>query len=336
LETEPFVSIVIPTTGEVKFIKGLVESVTGLDYPKEKFELILIGDKPTSLLEKNSKRAKDEGIDVNVEYKPVPAGQKRNMGTRIAKGSIIAFTDDDTILREDWIRNGLKHLSENENYVGVGGPNYTPKEELPFAKAVGRIFGSKFLFSFRYTVGHSKAREIAHNPTCNYLIKKSAVQEIKFHENLWPGEDVEFDIRLKKAGYRILYSPDVVVWHHRRARPTAFLKQMFNYGKTRAQVTRMHPESFDIRHFTFVLAFIVLMSLYSISYLELEMPVIGELDILVPLFLNGLYFVILGLAGILVGYQTGKFKQAGYAPLVLFIQHFGYSLGLVYGFLRKP
>jgi len=66
------------------------------------------------------------------------------------------------------------------------------------------------------------------------------------------------------------------------------------------------------------------------------MPVIGELDILVPLFLNGLYFVILGLAGILVGYQTGKFKQAGYAPLVLFIQHFGYSLGLVYGFLRKP
>ena len=98
----------------------------------------------------------------------------------------------------------------------------------------------------------------------------------------------------------------------------------------------MHPESFDIRHFAFVLAFIFLMSLYSISYLELEIPVIGELDILVPLFLNGLYFVILGLAGILVGYQTGKFKQAGYAPLVLFIQHFGYSLGLVYGFLRKP
>ena len=336
METEPFVSIVIPTTGEVKFIKGLVESVTGLDYPKEKFELILVGDKPTALLEKNSKRATDEGLDVTVEYKPVPAGQKRNMGARIAKGSIIAFTDDDTILREDWIRNGLKHLSENENYVGVGGPNYTPKEELPFAKAVGRIFGSKFLFSFRYTVGHSKAREIAHNPTCNYLIKKSAVQEVKFHGDLWPGEDVEFDIRLKKAGYRILYAPDVVVWHHRRSRPTAFLKQMFNYGKTRAQVTRMHPESFDIRHFAFVLAFIVLMSLYSISYLELEIPVIGELDILVPLFLNGLYFVILGLAGILVGYQTGKFKQAGYAPLVLFIQHFGYSLGLVYGFLRKP
>tara|TARA_Y100000758_G_scaffold299427_1_gene262033 strand:- start:51 stop:1061 length:1011 start_codon:yes stop_codon:yes gene_type:complete len=336
LEVEPFVSIVIPTTGKVRFIRGLVESVARLDYPKDKFELILIGDRPTRLLDKHAKEAEDESIDVTVEYEPLPAGQKRNIGAKIAKGTIIAFTDDDTILREDWIRNGVKHLSENEKYVGVGGPNYTPREELPFAKAVGRIFGSKFLFSFRYTVGHSVAREIAHNPTCNYLIKKNVVQEIQFHESLWPGEDVEFDIRLNMAGYRILYAPDVVVWHHRRSRPAAFLKQMFNYGKTRAQVTWMHPRSFDIRHFAFVMAFIILMSLYFISYLNREIPVIGELDILVPLFLNSLYFAILGVAGLLVGYQTGKFKQAGYAPLVLFIQHFGYSLGLVYGFLRRP
>ena len=335
METEPFVSIVIPTTGEVKFIKGLVESVAKLEYPKDKFELIFIGDKPTHLLEKNSNRAKEEGIDVTVAYNPVPAGQKRNIGADVAKGSVIAFTDDDTILRKDWIRNGVKHLRKNEKYIGVGGPNYTPKQGLPFAKAVGRIFGSKFLFSFRYTVGHSEARDIAHNPTCNYIIKKEVVQEVKFHDSLWPGEDVEFDIRLSKAGHKILYAPDVVVWHHRRSRPAAFLKQMFNYGKTRAQVTRMHPGSFDIRHFAFVVAFIALMSLYSISYLKLEIPVIGELDILVPLFLNGLYFVILVLAGLLVGYQTKKLKQAAYAPMVLFIQHFGYSLGLIYGFLRR-
>ena len=70
METEPFVSIVIPTTGEVKFIKGLVESVAKLEYPKDKFELIFIGDKSTHLLEKNSKKAKEEGIDVTVKYNP--------------------------------------------------------------------------------------------------------------------------------------------------------------------------------------------------------------------------------------------------------------------------
>ena len=53
MEKEPFVSIVIPTTGEVKYIRGLVQSVIRLDYPKNKFELIIIGDKPTDLIEKH-------------------------------------------------------------------------------------------------------------------------------------------------------------------------------------------------------------------------------------------------------------------------------------------
>tara|TARA_Y100000739_G_C20595558_1_gene460144 strand:- start:774 stop:1781 length:1008 start_codon:yes stop_codon:yes gene_type:complete len=334
LENEPYVSIVIPTTGNVKFIRGLVESVISLDYPKDKFELILIGDSPTKLIEKHSSIAKKAGINTIVEYKPVAAGKKRNIGSGIAKGELIAFTDDDTILREDWIRNAIKHLKENENYVGVGGPNFTPKEGLPFAKAVGRIFGSKFLFSFRYTIGHAKAKEIAHNPTCNYIIKKTIVNEIKFHDTLWPGEDAEFDIRVLDAGYKILYAPNVVVWHHRRSRPTAFLKQMFNYGKTRAQVTKMHPSSFDPRYFVFVFAFLILMSLYYIAWTEIE--ILGyNLIIQLPHSLLAAYFGILGIAGLLVGYQTKKFKQGLYAPLVLFIQHFGFSLGLIYGFLRK-
>ena len=123
MEAEPFVSIVIPTTGNVKFIRGLVESVVKLDYPKDKFELILIGDKPTKLIEKHSERAVKAGINTVVEYTPVAAGQKRNIGAKKAKGDLIAFTDDDTILREDWIKNSVKHIIENKGYVGVGGPN---------------------------------------------------------------------------------------------------------------------------------------------------------------------------------------------------------------------
>tara|TARA_B100000700_G_C14999149_1_gene835427 strand:+ start:242 stop:1252 length:1011 start_codon:yes stop_codon:yes gene_type:complete len=336
MENLPFISIVIPTTGNVPFIKGLVESVNKLDYPKEKFELILIGDKETKLLKKSVERSEKYGINTTLKYEPYAAGKKRNIGVELAKGEIIAFTDDDTILKEDWLNNAVKHLNENANYVGVGGPNFTPREGLPFAKAVGRIFGSKFLFSFRYTIGHSKPKEIEHNPTCNYIIKKKVFETVKFHDTLWPGEDAEFDIKLIKKGFKILYAPDVIVWHHRRSRPIPFLKQMFNYGKTRAQVTRMHPDSFDIRYFAFISAFIFLMGMYSFSLLEIEIPVIGKLEIIIPVILNLSYFGIISLAGILVGFQTGKLKQGLYAPIVLFIQHFGFSIGLLYGFIKKP
>ena len=152
----------------------------------------------------------------------------------------------------------------------------------------------------------------------------------------WPGEDAEFDIRLVKNGFKILYAPDVIVWHHRRSRPLPFLRQMFNYGKTRAQVTRMHPDSFDIRYFAFISAFIFLMALYFISLSRIEIVLIGKLDLTIPVVLNLTYFGIIALAGVLVGIQTGKLKQGIYAPLVLFIQHFGFSIGLLYGFIRKP
>ena len=336
MENKPFVSIVIPTTGHVKFIKGLVESLNKLDYPKEKYELILIGDEETELLNDSSKKANDYGIKTVVKYEPFAAGKKRNIGVELANGDIIAFTDDDTILREDWLNNAVKHLNDNTNYVGVGGPNFTPREGLPFAKAVGRIFGSKFLFSFRYTIGHPKPKEIEHNPTCNYIIKKEVFKTVKFHNTLWPGEDAEFDIRLIKNGFKILYAPNVVVWHHRRSRPLPFLKQMFNYGKTRAQVTRMHPDSFDIRYFAFISAFFFLIALYSISFAKIELPLTGKVDLIIPVALNLTYFGIISVAGILVGLQTKKIKQGLYAPLVLFIQHFGFSIGLLYGFIKKP
>ena len=336
MENKPFVSIIIPTTGHVKFIKGLVESVNKLDYPKKKYELILIGDQETELLNTSSKKANNYGIKTIVKYKPFAAGKKRNIGVELASGDIIAFTDDDTILREDWLNNAIKHLNDNTSYVGVGGPNFTPKEGLPFAKAVGRIFGSKFLFSFRYTIGHSEPKEIEHNPTCNYILKKEVFETVKFHDTLWPGEDAEFDIRLIKNGFKILYAPNVVVWHHRRSRPLPFLKQMFNYGKTRAQVTRMHPDSFDMRYFAFISAFFFLLALYSVSIAKIELPLIGKIDLIIPLALNLAYFCIISVAGILVGLQTRKIKQGIYAPIVLFIQHFGFSIGLIYGFIKKP
>ena len=78
------------------------------------------------------------------------------------------------------------------------------------------------------------------------------------------------------------------------------------------------------------------MALYSISLSEIELPAIGKLDLMIPVILNLAYFTIISIAGILVGIQTGKIKQGLYAPLVLFIQHFGFSIGLLYGFIRKP
>jgi len=117
----PFVSVIIPTTGKTKFLKGVVKTAAELDYGINNFELIIIGDCETKIIRKSVEIAKEKNIDVKTIYKDVPAGHKRNIGVEKAKGELIAFTDDDTLLREDWLSNAVTYIGNDSEFVGVGG-----------------------------------------------------------------------------------------------------------------------------------------------------------------------------------------------------------------------
>lgn len=344
----PLISLVVPTIDDSVYVGGFLRSVNRLDYPRDRLEVILVGDRQNDHLEQFKNRFPE--MDLAVLYYPLRPGRKRNIGIDRARGEYIAFADDDCIVREDWLKTGVTHLRENQAFVGVGGPNFTPPNEPPFARAVGRIFGSRFLFSFRYTAGGTRAHEIDHNPTCNYLLQKDVAQKIQFHNTLFPGEDVEFDIRLKKEGYRLLYAPNMVVWHHRRMGPCAFARQMYSYGKTRANVVRMHPQQAQLRHFAFFIAFFFMAGLWLAGFMGVNWP--GNVDqipfnesipgwikelgpVWVPLSLTLFYFLVIALAGLLVGYKDRSVKTLVYTPVVLVIQHFVYSVGLLVGLVRK-
>ena len=59
MASEPFVSIVVPTTGRVGHLLGMVRSTTQLDYPRDRFELLLLGDSHTRLLGQAEALARD-------------------------------------------------------------------------------------------------------------------------------------------------------------------------------------------------------------------------------------------------------------------------------------
>ena len=80
MAAEPFVSIVVPTTGNVGYIRGMVKSVARLDYPRDRFELILLGDAETPLLQRARELAQEGGIALQVIHDPVAAGEKSSEG----------------------------------------------------------------------------------------------------------------------------------------------------------------------------------------------------------------------------------------------------------------
>ncbi|HZI24300.1 MAG TPA: glycosyltransferase family 2 protein, partial [Chryseolinea sp.] len=61
-------------------------------------------------------------------------------------------------------------------------------------------------------------------------------------------EDIEFSIRMKKAGFKVGLIPDAFVYHKRRINFNQFYNQVYNFGKGRALIGRVHPEEIKLTH----------------------------------------------------------------------------------------
>jgi len=122
--TEPMVSIIIPVRNEAGLLKNCLESISNLDYPKDRIEVIIADGMST---DDTVNTAKQLGARVVLnEKKTVSPG--RNIAFKLAKGEIIAFTDADCIVDKGWIINSLKYFKDDK-VACAGGPNLTPSGE---------------------------------------------------------------------------------------------------------------------------------------------------------------------------------------------------------------
>ena len=81
------------------------------------------------------------------------------------------------------------------------------------------------------------------------------------------GEDIDFSIRIFKAGYRCRLFPEAWVWHKRRTDLKKFFKQVHNSGIARINLYKKYPESLKPVHllpalFTSGIALLLLASLF--------------------------------------------------------------------------
>jgi GT2 family glycosyltransferase len=61
-------------------------------------------------------------------------------------------------------------------------------------------------------------------------------------------EDIEFSIRMNNMGFTTALIPNAFVYHKRRSTWKQFFGQVFNFGRGRVQVARVHPGQIKITH----------------------------------------------------------------------------------------
>ena len=237
-----FISILIPVKKDNKNLRECVDSCLRLDYAD--FEILVLPD---------------DNIDLPYgdKIKIIPTGsvgpaQKRDMALDKARGEILAFLDDDAFPPPDWLKNAVRDFN-NEDIAAVCGPAVTPDTDTLLQKASGKVYAS-FLVSGPHNRRYiPKERcEVDDYPSCNFLVRKDDFRKAGgFDTKFWPGEDTVFCLKItKELNKKIIYNPDVLVYHHRRSLFSQHLKQIKSYALHRGYFVKHFPAtSFRISYF---------------------------------------------------------------------------------------
>jgi GT2 family glycosyltransferase len=228
------VSIIVAVKGDNPNLRECIEYCLRLDYLD--FEILVLPDKEL-ILNYPKTRAIPTG-----ELTPP---QKRDIGIAQAQGEILAFLDDDTYPAKDWLTKALRHFKEQE-IAAVGGPGITAESDNLRQKASGLVYSSWLMsgqYAYRYIP--KKKRFVDDFPSCNFLIRKSVMQELGgFKVKFWPGEDTFLCLKIiKDLKKKIIYDPDVLVYHHRRSLFKGHLKQIANYAAHRGYFVKRFSET---------------------------------------------------------------------------------------------
>jgi GT2 family glycosyltransferase len=181
---------------------------------------------------------------VNTGKDVTSPAEKRDLAIKEAGGQICAFIDDDAYPHRDWLKNAVTYF-DDDTIGAVGGPGLTPQEDSYMMRAGGlcyeSIIGSA---SNQYRFVKKPRRDVDDYPAYNLLIRKSVLEAIGgFGTTFYGGEDTKLCADIVRLGKKIVYTPNVVTYHHRRPLFWQHLRQVANVGLHRGYFTKVLPET---------------------------------------------------------------------------------------------
>lgn len=228
------VSIIIPVKEINNYIREAMQHYAQLEF--EDYEILIFPDFESQETFSNTR------IIASGEVGPA---EKRDMALKYAKGDIIAFIDDDAYPRPDWLKNAVKHF-EDADIGAVGGPAVTAYNDDDYQKASGKVYES-YLCSGEYVYRYlpKAERYVDDLPSVNLIVRREVFEKVGgYDSNFYPGEDTKLCLDIiEKTEKKILYDPEVLVYHHRRRMFRGHLKQVTNYALHRGYFARKLPQT---------------------------------------------------------------------------------------------
>ncbi|RLA97256.1 MAG: hypothetical protein DRG83_16145 [Deltaproteobacteria bacterium] len=166
----------------------------------------------------------------------------RNIAVKEAWGDVIAYTDADCVVDRKWLFNISKRFEEDPTLAGCGGRMLPLPPHNELEKFAGKVFLKEIMQydnRLRYCSRLSVAGALI---TANSAYRRDVLLEVGGFDEWFGnyGEDIDLYWRLIKSGYKLLYDPDIVVYHRFPQTLGKFLKKHFGFGIASSKLTKKH------------------------------------------------------------------------------------------------
>lgn len=321
------VSFAIVAYNEEDFLPQLLEDLSSQDYPHEKIEVLLID----SISDDNTKDIMTSFAEDNDFYsvkvldnpgKQIPCGH--NVALDNYTGDALIRLDAHSSMPHDFIRKNVEVLNSGEFASGGRRPNIidskTPFKETLLA-AEQSMFGSSFA-QYR----NSDKKCYTKSLFCGMYRREVYDKVGRYNELLPRSEDNDMTYRMRKAGFKLCYSPQIVFFQHTRNTLIKMLKQKFLNGYWIGKTLAVSPKCFSTFHFVpfaFVLG-IIFTSVLSL----LSAPLLSFL-------MWGAYLVLL-LSVTIIEFLKKPNITMLLLPVIIFMLHISYGVGTLIGLIVMP
>ena len=216
LTGEPMVSIVISNYNGVKSLVRCLKALLGMRY--RNFEVVVV-DSNSSDGSQEMIRARFPEVRLISLSSRVGIGEALNIGVLKSRGEyVVVDLNNDDVVSEDWLSELVGVIERSENIGIVAGKRYLgDTDKLDSA-------GGRYAFGLTMAIGHARNGEDRRYENCyevDYvpvlLLRKKLFEELGLLDTEYYiyGEDTDFCLRAKLAGYRILYVPGARYRHAR-------------------------------------------------------------------------------------------------------------------------
>lgn len=318
-------SIIVPVFNRPEEVDELLESLVNQE--KKDFEVIVVEDGSQIPCEDVCRKYADQ-LTLRYFMKPNSGpGQSRNYGAERAEGEYLLILDSDVVLPNGYLKAVSDEL-DREPADAFGGPDRAHDSFTDTQKAISYSMTS--FFTTGGIRGGKKKLDKFYPRSFNMGIRRDVYMELGGFSKMRFGEDIDFSIRIFKAGKRCRLFPEAWVWHKRRTDFRKFWRQVYNSGIARVNLYKKYPESLKLVHllpmvFTLGVALLLVISLVGLVLANWWLAATPLLLLFAYYYLNVCYS----------WYYFHNFKANILSGIAAYVQLIGYGCGFIEAWWKR-